>query len=361
MKYKKISALFLTKYSREGASTRYRFLQYFPMLEAEGIKCDFSPLTDARYLEHLYSSGKGTFSDIAGSLVRRLGAICSSVAYDVVVIEYELLPYLPPVFESFMAAVGIPYIVNYDDAIFYRYSLNPSRFIRRLLGSKISSVMRSADLVIAGNEYLAEYARASGAGRIEVMPTVVDITRYPGRPSGGNSVFTIGWIGSPSTRKYLNDIIPALSEVCSCDRAKLLLIGSGDVKMPGVPVEVRGWSEDTEARDLESCDAGIMPLYDGPWEKGKCGLKLIQYMACGLPVVVSPIGMNRTLVTPGVNGLYAEDAQGWAGALGMLRDDKAMRERMGLAGRKLAEENYSLQVTAPRFASLLKEAAARRR
>jgi glycosyltransferase involved in cell wall biosynthesis len=357
MAKEQISALFLTKYSREGASSRYRFLQYFPFLEAGGIACAFSPLTDAKYLEHLYAFGRGRAGDFARSLFRRLGALRTVAKYDVVVIEYEILPYFPPIFENMLRKALIPYIVNYDDAVFYRYSLHPNALVKRVLGGKIDAVMRSADLVLAGNDYLADYARKAGARRTEVLPTVVDLVRYPGLPAGRNDTFTIGWIGSPTTTKYLEEIAPALAEVCASGRAKLVLIGSGPVKLPGVPVEVRPWSEDREVSDLESCDAGIMPLDDGLWERGKCGLKLVQYMACGLPVVVSPVGMNSRLVQDGVNGFLAKDTAGWVKALAALRDDRALRQRMGQLGRKIVEAEYSLQVAAPRLAELIRQVA----
>ena len=350
-----ISALFLTKYSREGASSRYRFLQYFPFLEANGIACSFSPLTDAKYLEHLYTSGRGNAGDFARSLGRRIGALSTVTKYDVVVVEYEVLPYFPPVFEAILKKLRIPLIVNYDDAIFYRYSLHPNPLVKRLLGGKIDSVMRKADLVIAGNSYLADYAAKAGAGRVEELPTVVDLVRYPGVPGRKNNIFTIGWIGSPSTAKYLKEIAPALAEICKGDRAKLRLIGSGPVELPGIPVDVQPWSEETEVAELESCDAGIMPLYDGLWEQGKCGLKLIQYMACGLPVVVSDVGMNSQLVQEGVNGFLARDNDDWIRGLSALRDDLALRQRMGQAGRKITEAGYSLQTAAPRLEMLIRQ------
>lgn len=355
MSKEQISALFLTKYSREGASSRYRFLQYFPYLEANGIACSFSPLTDAKYLEHLYAFGRGNAGDLARSLVRRISALGAVTKYDVVVIEYEILPYFPPVFEAILKKAGIPVIVNYDDAIFYRYSLHPSAFVKSLLGGKIDTVMRKADLVIVGNDYLAEYARKAGASRIEVLPTVVDLVRYPGAPDRKNNVFTIGWIGSPSTAKYLREIAPALAEISAGGRACLRLIGSGPIELPGVPTEVRPWSEETEVAQLESCDVGIMPLHDGLWERGKCGLKLIQYMACGLPVVVSDVGMNNQLVGEGVNGFLVRDNAGWIKALSALRDDKALCDRMGRSGRKKVEAGYSLQVAAPRLEALMRQ------
>ncbi|MBU0606046.1 MAG: glycosyltransferase family 4 protein [Candidatus Omnitrophica bacterium] len=355
---KDIRVLFLTKYSREGASTRYRFLQYFPYLEAAGVRCVFSPLTDASYLKNLYAIKRGTLNDYSRALCRRVKALLSVRKYDLVVVEYEILPYFPPVFEKVLKVLKIPYVVNYDDAIFYRYNQSQKPLVRALLGSKIDAVMRNAKLVIAGNRYLADYAaNIAGAPHVEILPTVVDTARYPKRQCEDNDVFTIGWIGSPSTAKYLLYIAPALARVCEGGKARVILVGAGLVKLPGVPFEARPWSEDTEVKDLESCDAGIMPLDDGLWEKGKCGIKTIQYMACSLPVVVSPVGVNKEIVEDGVNGILASSHEEWIRALTALRDDKDLRRRLGSAGRKKVEERYSVQVTAPKFTALIIEAA----
>lgn len=352
-----IKALFLTKYSREGASSRYRFLQYFPLLEEGGIRCTHSPLTDAAYLEHLYNNGKGSLSDFWRLLFRRMNALRSIDEYDIVVIEYEILPYFPPIFESLLKSRGIPYIVNYDDAIFFRYSQHPNSLVRALLGRKIDAVMKGSDLVIAGNDYLASYARTAGAENVEILPTVVDLSRYPVSRETKNEVFTIGWIGSPSTAKYVKEIAPALAEICAGGRARVRLIGSGPVSLEGVPLDVRPWSEAAEVSDLESCDVGIMPLADGLWERGKCGLKLIQYMASALGVVVSPVGVNQQLVEDGINGFLARTKDEWVRALGALRDDVSLRTRMGAAGRKRVEAEYSLAVAAPKMAGFIRRTA----
>lgn len=350
---KEIKALFLTKYSREGASTRYRFLQYFPYLEANGIRCKFSPLTDATYLKNMYAHKIGTIDDCIRAFARRMSALATIFRYDIVVLEYEILPYFPPVFERALKIFGIPYIVNYDDAIFYRYSKSPNPFVRMLLGKKIDVVMRNARLVIAGNQYLADYARKAGARAVEMLPSVVDIDRYTLSEPVQDRVFTIGWIGSPSTAKYLNNVTPALAKVCEGGRGRVVLIGAGAVKLPGVTFDSRPWSEATEVSDLESCDVGIMPLCDGMWEKGKCGLKTIQYMACGLPVVVSPVGVNKEIVEPGVNGFLASTNEEWVAALTALRDDKELCRRLGQSGRKKVEERYSVQVTAPKLSEMI--------
>jgi glycosyltransferase involved in cell wall biosynthesis len=247
-------------------------------------------------------------------------------------------------------------VVDYDDALFHQYDQHRSAWVRRLLGGKIARVMRGAHLVTAGNAYLADYARRAGAPRVEIIPTVIDLERYP--PAGvrpaSDTPFTIGWIGSPSTAKYLLAIAPALAEVCAGGRGVVRLIGAGPVDLPGVPVEVLPWNGSTEVEELKRFDVGIMPLPDEPWERGKCGFKLIQYMACGLPVVASPIGVNMEIVEQGVNGYLAETTAEWVQALNTLLLDADLRKRMGQAGRKKVEQEYSLQVTGPRLAGRIK-------
>lgn len=355
-----IKALFLTKYSREGASTRYRFLQYFPYLRLQGIECTLSPLTDAAYLQHLYAYKRGTLDDYARALARRIRALISLHRYDVVIVEYEILPYFPPVFEKMLTLLKVPYIVNYDDAVFYRYSRSSNAWVRALFAGKIDSVMRNARIVIGGNRFLADYAARAGARRVEMIPTVVDTDRYPAVPTRQNEVFTIGWIGSPSTAKYLFDIAPALAKVCEGGRGRVVLIGSGTLKLPGVPVEIRAWSEASEVNELGACDVGIMPLADGAWEKGKCGLKILQYMAAALPVVVSAVGVNGEIVEDGVTGFLVSMNDEWARSLAALRDNKSLRERMGCSGRAVVERSYSLESTAPKLASLIIEASGRK-
>ncbi len=213
--------------------------------------------------------------------------------------------------------------------------------------------MKRATLVIAGNGYLADRARSAGARWIEVVPTVVDIERYRIRPTSRQDAFTIGWIGTPGTALYLKNAQAALHSLGKIGRAKVLLVGSGAVTTEGVVTEHREWSEETEVADIQDFDVGIMPLLDGPWERGKCGYKLIQYMACGKPVVASPVGVNCQIVDHGVNGFLSESASDWLNALSELMHSQELCTRMGSAGRRLVEQRYCLQVTAPRIADLM--------
>lgn len=355
-----VNLTFFTKYTRAGASSRYRSYQYLPALEAASLGFTVSPLFDDAYLAHKYAHGRARPGDVLGAFVRRLWAALSAPRGSVVVIEYELLPYFPALLERWLAWRGCRMVVDYDDALFHQYDNHPNKWVRRLLGRKIASVMRLAHTVVAGNGYLADYARRAGAPRVAVIPTVIDLARYPVKDeASAGGVFTIGWIGSPSTARYLRDIAPALAEVCKEGRARVRLIGAGPIELPGVPVEVIPWREDSEVDEIRRFDVGIMPLPDEPWARGKCGFKLIQYMACGLPVVASPVGVNGEIVEEGGNGFLATDRAAWVRALEALRGDADLRERMGAAGRRRVEERYCLAVTGPRVVEVLKSAAVR--
>jgi glycosyltransferase involved in cell wall biosynthesis len=247
--------------------------------------------------------------------------------------------------------------VDYDDAIFHRYGLHANGVVRRLLRTKIASIMRGATTVVAGNAYLADVAVASGASAVEIIPTVVDLRKYPVQPERESDEFVIGWIGSPSTVQYLSEIAAPLADVCRLGKTRFITVGGRPAPMTDVPLEVREWSEEGEFADMMEFNAGVMPLPDSPWERGKCGHKLVKYMACGRAVVASPVGVNVEMVEPGVNGFLASGDRAWSDALRALRADPRARAAMGAAGRRLVEDHYSLAVTAPRLARILEQAA----
>ena len=346
--------LLLSRYERLGASSRVRMLQYVPYLEERGLRITVSALFTDDYLRYYYRTGKKNLAETAKSYLRRVARLVMSGGYDLLWIEKELFPFLPSCGESLLRVFRKPYVVDYDDAVFHNYDRHSSRAVRLLMGEKIDTVMRKAAMVVAGNDYLAERARRAGAARVECLPSVIDLDRYQVAPPQAKTTFTIGWIGSPSITYYLNMVTPAIAEVCRDGSTRLVLVGAGDVALAGIPVEVRSWSENSEVADVQTFDVGIMPLPDTPWEQGKCGFKLIQYMACGIPVIASPIGINTSIVEHGMNGFLADTADEWARAVNTLRDNPELRLRMGRVGREKVEAEYCLQVTAPRMFELLK-------
>ncbi|QAU24666.1 glycosyltransferase [Dyella sp. M7H15-1] len=355
-----MKVLLFSKYSRRGPSSRLRSLQYLPMLKEYGIDVQVRALFPDAYLEERYhGSPSSALYRAWWHGTQRIVQILRRSEHDLAWIEGELFPYLPNWIESALARSVTPYVVDYDDALFHKYDLSQSPWVRRLLGSKIDKVMRGATCVIAGNGYLAARALRAGAARTAIIPTVVDEQRYTTVRHGADRPSVIGWIGSPATEHYVLDNREVLERVCVKYGARLLLVGPHvDIakQFNSVVPEVVAWSEDNEVAMIKRMDVGIMPLRDGPWERGKCGYKIIQYMACGLPVVASEVGTNNDIVRHGENGFLAASASAWEKRLGQLLTDWSLRSRMGLAGRMCVENEYSLKAQAPRLAEVLRNA-----
>jgi len=217
-------------------------------------------------------------------------------------------------------------------------------------------VMAASDLVMAGNPYLADHAQRAGSTRVEIVPTVIDLDAYEVRAEvADKDALCVGWIGTPQTWQALaHPVHKVLDPVLTEQSALFLAIGAGMQPETTGTFKILPWSEDTEVSLIQSMDIGVMPLPDTPWTRGKCGYKLIQYMACGVPVVASPVGVNRDIVEHGVNGFLAESDEEWRTAVETLLNDADLRYRMGVAGRKKVEEQYSLQVWGPRVAQMLR-------
>ena len=353
---KMFKVLVLTKYGPLGASSRIRFLQYQPWLQQQGVEVTVQPMLSDELLLARYQRGAYGLWPLFRAYADRLEAMRERRHFDVVWIEKEALPWFPAWFERWLLR-DVPYVLDFDDAIFHNYDLHRFAWVRRFYGQRIDRLMKEARLVIAGNRYLADRTTAAEARWVEVVPTVVDLALYPAKQM--YSVATkprIVWIGSPSTVQYLLELTEPLGALAKRQPFTLRVIGGGAITMPGVDVESLPWSAGTEAILIAECDVGIMPLRDTPWEQGKCAYKLIQYMACGLPTVASPIGANRDVVMEGETGFFADTAYAWVEKMELLLCDAALRQRLGQAGRARVEAEYCLQRTASRLVRLLTEA-----
>lgn len=355
-----MNLLVLTRYGRLGASSRLRFLQFLPWLERAGMRCTVQAFIDDEMLLTKYRNGGYRIGQLLRAYGARLLQLLRRRHHDLLWIEKEALPWMPAWLERRLLR-RVPYVLDYDDAIFHNYDRHARWFIRKLWARRIDRLMAGARLVVAGNEYLAQRARAAGAPWVEVMPTVIDLARYPvwERAPHTYEVPRIVWIGSPGTVPYLAALAEPLAALARQQRFVLRVVG-GKLVLPGVEVECVDWSEDGEVGSIAECDVGIMPLKDSSWERGKCGYKLIQYMACGLPVVASPVGVNRDIVREGENGFLAQAPREWVDCLGRLLAYSDLRLALGRRGREQVEQTYCLQVTAPRLRALLNEAAQRR-
>ena len=353
----KIKVLALTRYGALGASSRMRFLQYLPVLAAAGIEIEVQSLFDDATLSSKYQQGNYGLAIVLQCFAKRISIMRKRQSFDLLWVEKEALPWLPGWLEKSMLQ-GIPYILDYDDAWFHNYDLHRLKIIRHLFGRRLDELMANATLVIGGNQYLAQRAQLAGAPWVEILPTVIDLERYfkPQIKSKIDKIPVVVWIGSPSTVRYLQILQKPLQQLAQHIPFQLRVIG-GEIDIPGVNVQCLPWSEDTEVENIASADVGVMPLLDSPWERGKCGYKLIQYMACSLPVVASPIGVNTEIVRSEVNGYLANDVNEWIAALENLLVDANLRNQMGQRGRQRVEQEYCLQVAAPSLAVWLKKVA----
>jgi glycosyltransferase involved in cell wall biosynthesis len=278
-----------------------------------------------------------------------------------VFIYREAYPIGPPLIERSLARRGLPIVYDFDDAVFLPNTSEANQAIGSLKNpGKIAEILKLSTHVIAGNSYLAEYA-ARYADEVTVVPTCVDTASWRPRaaPRSQDAPLVVGWIGTPTTTPYLLALRDVFVEVARTHDFVLRVSGSvGPIEIPGVRVENVPWTLASEVELFNTCDIGVYPLPDDEWTRGKCGFKAIQFMACGVPVIASPVGVNREIVTDGGDGLLAAAPAEWAASLRGLLDDGAKRAALGAAGRRTIERSYSLAANAPRLVSVFQRVTA---
>jgi glycosyltransferase involved in cell wall biosynthesis len=353
-----VRVLAFTRYGPRAASTRQRLLQYIPHLRGAGIEVEHHALLPDDYVESLVTGRRYPLWRVAGNYLARIGQLRRARHFDLIWVYADLLPYLPAFLERLAIGGGKPVVHDLDDAFFHHYDAMPNALVRRVLGSKFAKLLSHAAACCCGNAYVRDYA-AQYCDRSIILPTVVDTSIY--RPAGSKPAsgpLVIGWIGSPSTWPNVRPLLPMLAKLCAEQGVRLRVVGAGRAaeadRFSGL--DLVDWSEASEVAEVQSMDIGIMPLIDGPFERGKSGYKLIQYLACGLPVVASPIGVNCEIVTDGENGFIATSEAEWRTALIRLIEDSALRARLGRAGRSRVEADYSLSSQAPRLVEVLQAA-----
>lgn len=353
--------LFLTRYPVEGASSRYRVFQYVPHLEKLGVQVEVQSFMDA-YMYHLSLGPGRTGAKIAATVkatLRRLWALRHWRRYDALYLQRELLPFGGPVVERWLKRRGAVLLFDYDDALFIK---KPSRYNRIATalryGDKTRALFRLVDCVVAGNSWLRDAATAAGAQRAVTLEVAEDTGRIPMHaPHTNDRPVTIGWLGSPSTVKYLRVIEPVLQDIAR--RYPLVrweLMGGNDFRMDGVDWRISEWSLEGELEALARFDIGLMPLPPEDWAKGKSGGKARTYMAAGVVPVVSAIGYNLELIRHGETGFLCETPRDWDQALGQAIEDAGLRQRVAIAARSEVEQRFDPAKIAAEMARLLREA-----
>ena len=354
-----IRVLALVPYPNDRApGQRYRIEQWAPLLRRGGLQVTLSPFLSRRGMDLLYEPGhvaRKAQEVLRGYLKRLTDAVCLGSA-DVIFVYREAALLGPAWIERFLA-LRRPLVFDFDDAIYLADTSQANAWSRGLKSvTKVETICRVASHVTVGNEFLARYAK-DRARRVTVIPSTIDTDAYQIQPRAQNRVPMIGWTGSMTTVPDLMTLAPALRRLRQKRDFELRVIGA-KVDIEGLAVRCLPWRAETEPDDVRALDVGLMPLPDDEWSRGKCGMKALQYMALGIPPVVSPVGVNATIVCDGVNGFHASTEQEWIDRIALLLADESLRWRLGQEARATVEESYSALRHAPRLARILTEAAA---
>ena len=349
-----IRVLGLSLYGPQAASHRVRLSQFQKGLAAQGIELQIQSLLDDAYLQRRFAGERPSLQGLLAAYGQRISALRRRDRADLAIVHCELLPFLPGWLERKL--LDMPYVYDCDDAFYLKYRRGRLRCLEPLLGIKFDRMMATASVVTAGNAELAAYARSINR-RVFVLPSVVDTDYYcPADLNPCDGPFTVGWIGSPSTAPYLHQLVEPLQKLACERRVCLEVVGGPAPSIPGVQVIERPWSLEHEVPLIQQFSVGVMPLPDSEWARGKCAYKLIQCMACGIPVIASPVGANVDAVPPSC-GMLASNSAEWLMALRQLAADEELRHRMGSAARRWVKERYSLRSALPVLTSVIRLAA----
>ncbi len=339
-------------------SQRFRVEQYIPYWKKYGVKVDVFPFYSDKSFQYIYQSGKIVQKTvlILIDFIRRFLLLFILKSYPVIFIQRGVAPIGPPIFEWILKKIlRKKLIYDFDDAIWIPDERSSSivKFVKSY--SKVSIICGWADLVISGNDYLAEYAEGY-TKKVIIIPTVVDTeNKYSLKTKNSNGTNVIGWTGSHSTMKYLDLIIPILQKLEQKHNFKFKVISNKNPELPLSSFEYIQWTNENEIKDLSQFDIGIMPLIEDAWSKGKCGFKAIQYMALGIPAIVSPVGVNAHIVDHEQNGYLADELQEWEKYLSTLISNVGLREKYGKEARRKIEHHYSINSVLPQWKELFDE------
>jgi len=312
------------------AASRYRVLQYIPYLESRGVKAE------VRLYPRTLKENFRFFKELS--------------QYDIVFLQRKRFsqPRL-----ALLRKKAKRIVYDFDDSVMYRNSKakDPLSSTRR---RRFIQIAKHSDFVIAGNEFLKSQVLPLNQN-VDVIPTAIigeryQLKTYPAQP--GRVV--LGWIGDHGSIHYLEKMKPIFERIGErYPQVELKIVCDTFFDCDRMKVIKKNWSSEEEVADLQGFDVGLMPLVDDPWSWGKCGLKIIQYQGVGVPVVCTPVGINKDLVEDGANGFWAKTPREWEEKLSLLIKNPKLREQMGREGRRRVLKNYTNEVCAPRLFSIL--------
>jgi len=300
-------------------SQRYRFEQYFPFLESKNIECELSFLISKEDDKVLYSPGNyiGKLNIFLKSWKKRLKDVKRANSFDYIFIQREAFMTGTTYFEKKFAKSTAKLIFDFDDSIWLEDKNEANgklAFLKK--PSKTADIIKLCDTIVAGNAYLAEYAKQYNKD-VVIIPTTVNTNWYKPTPRTASDNIVIGWSGSFTTIKHFDSAIPALTKIKKKygNKVSFKVIGDGNYRKTALDIIGQKWQSKTEVEDLQAIDIGIMPLPDIDWTKGKCGLKGLQYMGLAIPTIMSPVGVNTKIITHATNGMLASTEEEWVDCL----------------------------------------------
>jgi glycosyltransferase involved in cell wall biosynthesis len=350
--------LFLVPYPLHKApSQRFRVELFLPLLKEKNIRYKIAPFLDENTWNVLYKNSsvfKKAFGVIKG-FVKRIGVVLFVAPFcDYVFVHREASPLGPPVFEFIISKIFRKKLIyDFDDAIWISNTSKENSFVNWLKTFwKIKFICKWAYKVAGGNMYLCNYAKEYN-DQVMLLPTSVDVEKQHNSLKDQNTdQVVIGWTGSHSTMNYLDDLVPVLKKIAEDFNTEIIIISNKPPQFTIPNLTFIPWREETEIDDLLRLNIGLMPLNEDKWSEGKCGFKLIQYMALGIPALASPVGVNKDIVEDGRNGFLCRNENEWYQALQRLIKDTLLRQSMGKTGREKITERYSIQANAETFLDL---------
>ena len=329
-------------------SQRYRFEQYFGFLEKNGFSCELSHIISEKDDKWFYSEGnfikKGLI--LLKSIGKRYKDRRNYDNYDIVFVQREAMMIGSTYFEKKIKKSKAKFVFDFDDSIWLMDTSEGNKKFEWLKNpEKTATNIRLADLVFAGNAYLANYARHYNTKTI-VVPTTIDTDFHkPDLNKRNKDVVTIGWSGSKTTIKHFEYALDFLKIIKQKYGNKVNFVVKGDPSYHNQELNIKGvkWTAETEVEVLNTFDIGIMPLPDDEWAKGKCGLKGLSYMACEIPTIMSPVGVNTEIITHHVNGFLAKTTEEWVNCISELVENAELRKTIGEKARKTVIEKYSVE------------------
>lgn len=355
-----MKVLFLVPYPLgQAPSQRFRFEQYFQILKDNEYEIKVCSFLDEKTWGVLYTDGnfiaKG-FGVFKG-FIKRIAHVVEAIAFDQVFIHREVAPIGPPIFEWLLSKVLRKRIIyDFDDAIWLPNTSVENKFIASIKNHhKVESICKWSWKISCGNEFIANYAKRFNSN-IVINPTTITVSNEDTLPNlQSKDPITIGWTGTHSTSKYLKNIVPFLRELERDHHFRLLIISNQDPDVRLESVEYRKWEKSSEIEDLMEFDIGLMPLDNDIWSEGKCGFKALQYLALQIPALVSPVGVNKSIVEHGLNGYHCNTSEDWKTNIIKLIDDPELRKQLGTRGKQKVVEKYSTVSNSENFLNIFKD------